>query len=241
VAASYFISDLHLAPERAQSTETLLKFAGEIAPRAEQLFILGDLFEYWIGDELLDQPMPAKVAAALHALSDTGTAVYFMHGNRDFLVGKQFAQAAGLRLLADPYTVTLYGTPTLLMHGDTLCTDDTEYLKFRAMVRDPAWQKDFLAKPISERIEIAQSARAESEHAKKDKSMSIMDVSADAVASALREHGYPRLIHGHTHRPATHHPVVDGKQCERIVLADWYGHGSYLECDSDGCRTVHID
>jgi len=240
VAASLFISDLHLAPERPHSTATLLKFLNETATHADQLFILGDLFEYWIGDESLGDPMPAQVAAALRELAAAGTAVFFMHGNRDFLVGERFAQAAGLRLLPDPFPVSLYGTPTLLMHGDTLCTGDTEYLAFRKMVRNPAWQADFLAKPIAKRIELARSVRAESEHAKKVKSMSIMDVSTDAVESVLREFEYPRLIHGHTHRPATHHHVVDGKHCERIVLADWYGEGSYLHCDSEGCRAVTI-
>ena len=136
---------------------------------------------------------------------------------------------------------SLYGADTLLMHGDTLCTDDTEYLEFRKMVRDPAWQAAFLAKPVAERIELARSVRAESEQAKQTKSMTIMDVSTPTVESVLREHNYPRLIHGHTHRPATHHHVVDGRTCERIVLADWYARGSYLECDSNGCRTVAID
>jgi UDP-2,3-diacylglucosamine hydrolase len=241
MAASFFISDVHLAADRPQSTETLLKFLGEMAPRAERLFILGDLFEYWIGDESLDDPMPAEVAAALRALATTGTAVSFMHGNRDFLIGERFAQTAGLRLLSDPFTISLYGTETLLMHGDTLCTDDTGYLQFREMVRNPAWQTAFLAKPVAERIELARSVRAESEQAKKSKSMSIMDVSMNTVESVLREHNYPRLIHGHTHRPATHHHVVDGRTCERIVLADWYGKGSYLECDGNGCRAVTIE
>ncbi len=240
VAASFFISDLHLAPERPHSTETLLKFLGDTATQAEQLFILGDLFEYWIGDESLNEPVPAEVAAALRQLAATHTAVFFMHGNRDFLIGEKFAQAAGLRLLPDPHLVSLYGTPTLLMHGDTLCSDDIEYLEFRKMVRNPAWQAEFLAKPIAERIELARSVRAESEHAKQVKSMSIMDVSTATVESVLREHHYPRLIHGHTHRPATHHLLVDGHQCERIVLADWYGSGSYLHCDSEGCRAVTI-
>jgi len=241
MAVSYFISDLHLAAQRPESTDTLLRFLGELAPRAEQLFILGDLFEYWIGDEALDEPMPAQVAAALRELAAKGTAVFFMHGNRDFLVGERFAQGAGLRLLPDPFITSLYGIDTLLMHGDTLCSDDIEYLKFRNMVRNPAWQTAFLAKPVAERIELARSVRAESEHAKQSKSMTIMDVSTPTVESVLREHNYPRLIHGHTHRPATHHHVVDGRTCERIVLADWYARGSYLECDRNGCRSVTID
>ena len=241
MAASYFISDLHLAAERPDSTETLLTFLGGKAKDAERLFILGDLFEYWVGDEMLEEQMPAQVAAALHQLGAGGTGVSYMHGNRDFLIGERFAEAAGMRLLPDPFPLTLYGTPTLLMHGDTLCTDDTDYLEFRKMVRDPAWQADFLAKPLAERKELARSVRAESEHAKQVKSMAIMDVSTETVDSVLREHGYPRLIHGHTHRPATHHHVVDSHRCERIVLADWYARGSYLECDQDGCRSVALE
>ena len=240
MAASFFISDLHLAAERPGSTETLLKFLSGTAKTAEQLFILGDLFEYWVGDEALDDPMPAQVAAALHELGSGGAAICYMHGNRDFLIGERFARAAGLRILPDPFMVTLYGVRTLLMHGDTLCTDDTDYLEFRKVVRNPAWQAAFLAKPLAERHKLAQSARAESEDAKQVKSMTIMDVSADAVETVLRAHGYPRLIHGHTHRPATHDHLVDGHRCERIVLADWYGSGSYLECDRDGCRAVTI-
>ena len=240
MTASFFISDLHLADERPDSTETLLRFLNDRAPQAERLFIRGDLFEFWIGDETLAAPMPAKVAAALHRLSADGTAVLFMHGNRDFLIGPRFAKAAGLQLLPDPYTTTLYGTPTLLMHGDTLCTDDVEYQKFRSVVRNPEWQADFLAKPVAERIELARTVRAESEQAKKVKSMTIMDVSLPAVEAVLREHAYPRLIHGHTHRPAIHQHVVDEHACERIVLADWYGAGSYLECTRSGCRSVAL-
>ena len=240
MAASFFISDLHLADERPDSTETLLRFLNDTATKAEQLFILGDLFEYWIGDEALDAPMAAQVAAALHKLGSGSTTVSFMHGNRDFLIGERFAKIAGVQLIPDPFMVTLYGVPTLLMHGDSLCTDDTEYLEFRKVVRNPAWQADFLAKPLAERNKLAQTVRAESELAKKMKSMNIMDVSVAAVESVLREHAYPRLIHGHTHRPATHHHLVDAHHCERFVLADWYDSGSYLECTDDGCRSVAI-
>ncbi|KPK35046.1 MAG: UDP-2,3-diacylglucosamine hydrolase [Betaproteobacteria bacterium SG8_40] len=240
MTASLFISDLHLADERPESTETLLRFLRDTAPKAERLFILGDLFEYWIGDETLAAPMPAQVAGALDRLGKGGTAVFFMHGNRDFLIGPRFAKAAGVQLLPDPYTVTLYGTPTLLMHGDTLCTDDVGYQEFRKVVRNPEWQAEFLAKPVAERIELARTVRAESEQAKKVKSMTIMDVSLPAVETALREHAYPRLIHGHTHRPAVHEHVVDGHRCERIVLADWYGAGSCLECTRAGCRSVAL-
>ncbi|NIO41297.1 MAG: UDP-2,3-diacylglucosamine diphosphatase [Burkholderiales bacterium] len=241
MASSVFISDLHLAADRPQSTQTLLDFLADRARRADQLFILGDLFEYWVGDEALGDPLPAQVASALREVASNGTAVSYMHGNRDFLIGEQFARAAGLRLLPDPFMVKLYGVPTLLMHGDTLCTGDTEYQEFRKVVRNPVWQSEFLAKPLAERKKLAEAVRAESEQAKQVKSMSIMDVSVDAVEAVFREHGYPRLIHGHTHRPATHHHVVDGQRCERIVLADWYHAGSYLQCDIDGCSTIAIN
>ena len=238
--ASFFISDLHLAPERPQITEIFLSFLHDTAVKAERLYILGDLFEYWVGDETLEEPMPARVVQALAELSRTGTQIFFMHGNRDFLVGDRFAGAAGLQLLPDPFTVSLYGTPTLLMHGDTLCTDDIDYLQFRDTVRNPAWQQEFLAKSLAERTRIAQSVRSESEHAKKTKSMSIMDVSQSAVESTLRQHAYPRLIHGHTHRPATHEHRVDGHPCTRYVLADWFQRGSYLACNSDGCESITV-
>ena len=240
MAASYFISDLHLTPERPESTETVLRFLRDTAGRAERLFILGDLFDYWVGDDTLAEPMPAQVARALYELSSGDTQVFFMHGNRDFLIGARFAKSAGLQLLPDPFVVTLYGAPTLLMHGDTLCIDDVDYLRFRETVRDPVWQTEFLAKSVVEREQFARSVRTESEHAKKIKSMAIMDVSPAAVESVLRKHDYPRLIHGHTHRPATHEHLVDGHMCERRVLADWYERGSYLVCSPDGYESVTI-
>lgn len=238
--AAFFISDLHLAPERPEATDALQQFLKATAAGAERLYVLGDLFEYWIGDEGLAMPMPAVVATAFRTLSDRDTQVFFMHGNRDFLLGERFAAAAGMRLLTDPTMVDLYGSRTLLMHGDTLCTDDVEYQRFRTMVRDAAWQSAFLAKPIEERIRMAQSVRGESEQAKQTKDMAIMDVAQSSVETVLREHGYPRLIHGHTHRPARHEHRVDGKLCERYVLADWYEQGSYLVCDAEGCRSQKI-
>lgn len=241
MATSIFISDLHLAPERPEATDTLLGFLKHIADSVERFYVLGDLFEYWIGDEGLALPMPAAVAGAFRALSDRGTQVFFMHGNRDFLLGARFAAAAGMKLLADPTMVDLYGTPTLLMHGDTLCTDDVEYQRFRTMVRNPAWQSAFLAKPVEERIRMAQSVRGESEQAKQAKDMAIMDVSPETVEAALRAHGHPRLIHGHTHRPARHEHRIDGHISERFVLADWYEHCGYLVCDAKGCRSMNID
>ena len=238
---SLFISDLHLSPDTTEATDALLRFLRETAPEAESLYVLGDLFEYWIGDEGLDQPYAGQIAQAFHALADSGVRVCFMHGNRDFLIGARFAQTSGMQLLADPTLLTLYGTPTLLMHGDTLCSDDQEYQKFRAMVRDPAWQHAFLAKPLEERVRMAREVRGKSEQAKQVKGMTIMDVAPATVDDAFRAHNYARLIHGHTHRPAHHEHKVDGHACERWVLADWYEHGSYLLCDAGGCRAQPLD
>jgi UDP-2,3-diacylglucosamine hydrolase len=235
MAFSLFISDLHLSPETPAATDTLLRFLRDTAPQAQTLYVLGDLFEYWIGDEGLAQPYAKQVAQAFRAVAERGVHGYFMHGNRDFLLGERFARASGLQLLPDPTLVDLYGTPTVLMHGDTLCSDDHEYQKFRAMVRDPAWQQAFLAKPLDERMRMAQEVRGKSEHAKQVKDMAIMDVTPASVDNALRAHRYARLIHGHTHRPARHEHNVDGRGCERWVLADWYDHGSYLRCDGSGC------
>ena len=231
-----FISDLHLSPDTPAATESLLRFLRETAPSADALYVLGDLFEYWIGDEGLAQPFAQEVARAFHALTKGDVPVYFMHGNRDFLLGERFALASGMKLLADPAVVDLYGTRTLLMHGDTLCSGDVEYQKFRAMVRNPAWQQAFLAKPLDERVRMAREVRGKSEQAKQVKDMAIMDVTPATVDETFRRHEYARMIHGHTHRPARHEHKVDGRSCERWVLADWYEHGSYLLCDASGCR-----
>jgi UDP-2,3-diacylglucosamine hydrolase len=231
-----FISDLHLSPDTPEATDSLLRFLREKAPAAAALYVLGDLFEYWIGDEGLAQPFAQEVARAFHALTKGGVPVYFMHGNRDFLLGERFALASGMTLLSDPAIVDLYGTRTLLMHGDTLCSDDVEYQKFRAMVRNPAWQQAFLAKPLDERVRMAREVRGKSEQAKQVKDMTIMDVTPATVDETFRRNEYARMIHGHTHRPARHEHKVDGRTCERWVLADWYGHGSCLLCDASGCR-----
>ncbi|HKB82419.1 MAG TPA: UDP-2,3-diacylglucosamine diphosphatase [Burkholderiales bacterium] len=236
-----FISDLHLSPETPAATDALLRFLRGTAPDADALYVLGDLFEYWIGDEGLAQPFARQVAQAFRTLADGGVPIYFMHGNRDFLLGERFALASGMTLLTDPTVVDLYGTPTLLMHGDTLCSDDVEYQKFRAMVRNPVWQRAFLAKPLDERVRMAREVRGKSEQAKQVKEMTIMDVAPATVADAFRAHDYARLIHGHTHRPARHEHKVDGRECERWVLADWYNKGSYLLCDAGGCRAQPLD
>jgi UDP-2,3-diacylglucosamine hydrolase len=240
VSFSLFISDLHLSPDTPEATGTLLRFLRETAPAADALYVLGDLFEYWIGDEGLAQPFAKEIANALRTLTEGGMPVHFMHGNRDFLVGERFALASGMKLLADPAVVDLYGTRTLLMHGDSLCSDDVEYQKFRSMVRNPAWQQAFLAKPLEERVRIAREVRGKSEQAKQVKDLTIMDVSPATVDDTFRAHRCARMIHGHTHRPARHEHNVDGRACERWVLGDWYDHGSYLLCDASGCRAQPI-
>ena len=234
-----FISDLHLYPTRPAINQTFFDFLRGPAADGEALYILGDLFEYWAGDDDSDQ-FNASVLAALRGLADRGVALYLMHGNRDFLIGGQFAEACGATLLPDPTLTDLYGTPTLLMHGDTLCTDDLRYLEFRAKVRDPVWQREFLAQPIARRRQIIAGLKSENAAEKELKSDEIMDATQAGVEAALRSHGYPRLIHGHTHRPALHRHAVDGHSCERWVLADWYASGSYLHCDTAGCRAVKL-
>ena len=208
-----------------------------MAPGADGLYILGDLFEYWVGDDSVALPFNARVAAQLKATA-ARMPVHFMHGNRDFMVASEFARATGVKLLEDPTVVDLYGTRTLLLHGDTLCTDDAAYQAFRKQVRDPDWQRAALARPMAERLAIAQNMREKSEGAKQGKAMSIMDVAPAAVDKAFLDAGVTQMIHGHTHRPARHVHRVDGKERVRWVLADWYERGSYLEARPEGLRSV---
>jgi UDP-2,3-diacylglucosamine hydrolase len=241
VSFSLFISDLHLSPDTPAANSALQHFLDSQARQADALYVLGDLFEYWIGDDSLDGDFTPRICAGFSRLASHGVKLFFMRGNRDFMIGARFARESGMALLDDPCMIDLHGTPTLLMHGDTLCTDDLDYQKFRAMVRNAAWQKEFLAKSPAERTKIAQQARQHSELAKQSKQMAIMDVNLATVETVLRQQGYPRIIHGHTHRPACHLHVVDGKHCERFVLADWYSHGSYLICDANGCRALPLN
>jgi len=241
VPHALFISDLHLADARPRLTDLLLQFLAQTAPAAQSLYILGDLFEFWIGDDTLDHPLNRTVTDALRRLAETGTAVSFMHGNRDFLVGSGFAAAAHAEILTDPFLIDLYGTRTLLMHGDTMCTDDHAYQAFRAQVRNTEVQREFLALPLADRRQRVGQVRAQNDRQKQEKTADIMDVTPTAVDDALRLANYPpRLIHGHTHRPARHEHVVDGHRCERWVLADWYERGEYLRVDSSGVLRVAL-
>lgn len=232
------ISDLHLAPERPQITEQFLRFIRETAQSASALYILGDLFEYWVGDDDLQDPLNGIVSGALAALADSGSKVYLMRGNRDVLLGTDFASRCHATLLEDPTLVNLHGAPTLLSHGDALCTDDVDYQRFRLYARDPGNQQKFLAQSLEARREQMRGMRAQSEASKQQKTEAIMDVAPAAVEALLRQHDYPRLIHGHTHRPAHHLHTVDGHPCERWVLNDWYETGGYLRCDATGCSAV---
>jgi len=235
-----FISDLHLCASRPQINALFFKFLNTTALSAEALYVLGDLFEYWPGDDDLEEPLHTEVAAAFSRLKEAGVRLYLMHGNRDFLMGEAFCKAAGMIMLTDPALIDLYGTPTLLMHGDTLCTDDVHYQTFRTQVRSADWQNTFLDKPLAERKAIIEGMRSKSREAQAEKPDEILDVNPLAVQEALRAHGYPRLIHGHTHRPAKHLHAIDGKTCERWVLTDWYSHGGYLRCDRNGCEMFTI-
>jgi UDP-2,3-diacylglucosamine hydrolase len=224
-----FISDLHLADERPEINAIFFRFLDETAGTADALYILGDLFEYWVGDDQLDHdPLARAVVDSLRRVSDGGTRVFFMHGNRDFLIGKRFAREAGLTILADPTLIELYDQRVLLMHGDTLCTDDIAYQKFRAQTRTREWKSATLAQPYKARQQLAQSIRTQSDTEKSQKAEEIMDVTEATVEEVFRQHHYPLMIHGHTHRPATHRFLIDGRACERWVLADWHGRGEYL-------------
>ncbi len=230
-----FIADLHLSEDDPGTVAAFVDFLAGPARASASLFILGDLFEYWAGDDDADTALSLRIRQALRALATHGVATFFMRGNRDLLIGSAFATAAGLRLLADP-TLVRFGAgdnaPTVLLsHGDQLCTDDHAYQAYRRQVHDPVWQTAFLARPLAERKAFIAGLRQHSEAAKRDKPMTIMDVNDDAVAALLRRHHYPTLVHGHTHRPALHQHLVDGRICDRHVLADWHGAASWLSFD----------
>jgi UDP-2,3-diacylglucosamine hydrolase len=238
--ATLFISDLHLEDKRPEITAILVDFLRGPARAAEALYILGDLFEFWIGDDVLSETA-RQVAAELKSLRDTGVPVYFLHGNRDFLLGESYARLAGMELLPELLTIDLYGQPTLLLHGDTLCTDDAEYQAFRLQARNPAFQAMFLNQSVDQRLAMANSARDASKQHTGNTDMAIMDVNAKAVAQAFEKADTLRMIHGHTHRPAIHqHELNDATVAERIVLSDWYKSGSYLQVTPKGVASIPL-
>jgi UDP-2,3-diacylglucosamine hydrolase len=231
--ATLFIADLHLDPGRPQITALFENYlASDEVRHADALYILGDLVEAWIGDDD-DAELPQRIASATRAVRDAGVPVYFMVGNRDFLLGETFARHAGMTLLDDGTVHDIHGRPTLLMHGDVLCTDDIAYQAVRQQVRMPQWQAQILSMPLEARRAFAAQAREDSRKHTGSTMESIMDVNAGAVAEAMRKAGVTRMIHGHTHRPAVHSFELDGQPAERIVLGDWYEHGSVLRVTPD--------
>lgn len=231
--STLFISDLHLEAERPDIGKQFLHFLAHDAQEADDLYILGDLFEAWVGD---DDPNTHYFAIkrALRKLTDGGIPVYFMHGNRDFMIGQGFANETGVKILEDPYKVIMYGQKTLLSHGDYLCTDDVQYQRVRKMVRDPDWQAAMRAKPLKERLRIAKEARRQSLEQTINMSLEIMDVNQDEVKKAIQSHGVDVLLHGHTHRPAVHDVDLGNRTAKRIVLGDWFTQGSVVRWDSRG-------
>jgi UDP-2,3-diacylglucosamine hydrolase len=231
----HFLSDLHLSPDTPGITRLFLDYLAGEARAAERIFILGDLFEVWLGDDAIDDPEDSfgrGIVDALRRLVDAGTGVAVLHGNRDFLLGERFAEQSGARLLPDPCVLSLPTGQFVLSHGDALCTDDTDYLSFREKVRAPAWRNDFLAKLLEERKAIAAEMRRKSEAHKREKPVQAMDLNAAVTDDFLRQHGYATMIHGHTHQPDRHEHLVDGIRVERWVLADWReDRGEYLAWD----------
>lgn len=233
---TWIISDLHLCAQRPAVTQAFLHWLKTEVIKAEALYILGDFFEVWVGDDILEDPQHGAeflpIVHALRALSAQGIELYFMHGNRDFLIGERFAQTCGLQLLNDPTLLEVGNKRILLSHGDALCTDDVAYQQFRAQVRALQWQQAFLAQPLAARLAFADQARSQSAQNKAMQPTDIMDVNADAVARLLHNYDYPEiLLHGHTHRPGTHQLVIDGHACERMVLGDWHDHAVCARLD----------
>jgi len=235
---THIISDLHLAHDRPDLFRLFERYMKEIAPMSDQLFVLGDLFEVWLGDDCLEATGPNTqmyhdVVDLFKNYSDSAKPLFFLHGNRDFLLGKKFAQLTGGKLLDEPFLKQFYDLRVALMHGDTLCTDDIAYQEFRTMVRDEHWQQEFLALPMEKRIEIAASMKQQSKQAKHSKTTEIMDVNQNAVTDFFKANAVDCLIHGHTHRQATHDYEIDGKKTSRIVLSDWGDQGFYLSITND--------
>jgi UDP-2,3-diacylglucosamine hydrolase len=233
--AILFISDLHIDASRPDITRQFVDFLRTEACGADALYILGDLFESWVGD---DSPDAGQSAAtdAIKSLTAAGVPCFVMHGNRDFLLGQQFCLRSGAHLLPDPLIVTLYGEPVLVMHGDALCTDDRAYQRLRGTVRDATWKRRFLALSLAQRRSLAGAARVGSQAHTAAAAYAITDVNAESVARALKESGAATLLHGHTHRPGIHALRVEGRACTRIVLGDWYEQGSVLRWDSGGAE-----
>lgn len=236
-----FASDVHLGDHDPATAEVFLAQLRRYATGASHVFLLGDLFEAWAGDEDVDDPAVRRVVQALHALHARGVELHVLPGNRDFLLGTGFTAATGARIHGDWLIADIGGEPTLLLHGDTLCTDDLPYMQFRQMVRNPQWQAAFLAKPLAGRHAIAEDMRRRSREATAGKGEYLMDANAEAIASMFRHHDVARMIHGHTHRPARHLHEVDGHPCVRYVLADWRDRACWFEADDSGLHAFTTD
>lgn len=235
-----FISDLHLCASRPAITDAFVTFIQGTASKVKVLYILGDLFEYWAGDDDINDAFHQRVITAFRKAVDSGVKIFLMHGNRDFLIAEGFCQLTGMTLIQDPSIIDLNGKRTLLSHGDDLCVDDVAYQQFRVQVRDKKWQAEFLSQPLQVRKSQIEAIRARSEQEKNQKSMEIMDVNTEAVNALLRKYQPELLIHGHTHRPDQHPIQLDGKLITRWVLGDWYEQGSYLACNKDGCKDMYL-
>jgi UDP-2,3-diacylglucosamine hydrolase len=237
--ATLFISDLHIDASCRQIIRQFTEFLQTEARGADALYILGDLFDSWVGDDAPDAGQSAAIAA-IKSLTASGVPCFVMHGNRDFLLGPKFCADTGARLLPDPVIVTLYGEPVLVMHGDALCTDDRAYQRLRATVRNADWQRQFLALSVAARRTLAGAARTGSQAHMASMEDAITDVNAESVAAALRAAGTSFLLHGHTHRPGIQSLSVDGRECARIVLGDWHNEGSLLRWDSNGPELLSL-
>ncbi len=239
--AAYFISDLHLTPARSAVNQQFVDFTARVPESGDTLYVLGDLFDYWAGDDDLDTPLGRSAAAALAAAAARGVGLYFLPGNRDFLIGAAFCEAARLTLLADNTAFDLHGARTVLLHGDTLCTDDRAYQQFRAKVRSREWCEAFLARPAPERRTEIEALRAKSETEKAAKPDAIMDVNTAAVQTLFRESNAARMIHGHTHQPAAHDYLMFGRPCVRWVLPAWDQRAGYLRVDERGDVLIYLE
>lgn len=239
--STLFISDLHLTGKRPAVTRLFLDFLQHEAIEAEALYILGDFFEYWIGDEAIHRPDHEPIIKALKQLRSTGTPIYVMRGNRDFLMDNDFENASGCDLIADPCVINLYGRKALLTHGDYLCTDDVAYQEFRQMVRQRSWQKEFLKKSVEERDAIAQKYRSVSKEISATKDTGIMDINQQTLQQEMEKYGVDLVIHGHTHRPGVHQFRLNGIDAKRIVLGDWFDHGSMLVVNQDSMNLMNVE
>jgi UDP-2,3-diacylglucosamine hydrolase len=235
----HFISDLHLNQDRPENTQRFLAYLESLDSNISDLYILGDLFDVWVGD---DDPTPPnnEVRKQLKKVTTLGVNVFFMAGNRDFLIGEQFFNDTNIVCLEDESIIELFGVKTLLMHGDLLCTDDVEYQQFRQLTHNPLWQKEALSKSLEERLALAQHYRQESHLNKKEKSASIMDVNEDTVLKVFDKYNVRRLIHGHTHRPKIHTHTINGESAKRFVLAEWDSNGSVLDWGENGYDIIHL-